>query len=315
MMQHTFRAMGCQILAQVDSDEPAAALALVQVPAWFETAEQHLSRFRADSELMRLNHRPGEVVTVSPVLWDVLAAAFDAHTLSQGLVTPTLLTALAAAGYDRAFGLLPEAPDEAAPLAGGFWLNAPARPVEDLAAVVVRDPRARTVQLLSGAQLDFGGVAKGWAAQQAARRLSAHGAALVEAGGDIAVSGPLRDGAGWRIAVGDPQWPAADLALIALGRGGVATSGRDYRRWRKDGRWQHHLIDPRTGLPAVTDALAVTVLAPSLLAAETAAKTALILGGEAGLRWIEEQAALAALLVLDDGRVLHSRRLSQYLAA
>ncbi|MBL8056453.1 MAG: FAD:protein FMN transferase, partial [Anaerolineales bacterium] len=291
------------------------AEALAQVPGWFADWEQHLSRFRADSELMRLNGAGGRPQPVSAVLWEVLAAAVDAYQRSDGLVSPTLLAALEAAGYDQSFDALLAPPVAGAALA----LRPETDPaptltldIADPLAAIVRDEAARTVQLLDGVQLDLGGVAKGWAAEQAARRLAGCGPALVEAGGDIAVSGPRQDGAPWPIGVADPHLPAADAAVLALSRGGVATSGRDYRRWQQGGVWRHHILDPRTGQPAVTDVLSATVVAPSLRDAELAAKAALILGSEEGLAWIEAAPDWAALLILDNGLLVESRRLAAY---
>jgi thiamine biosynthesis lipoprotein len=169
------------------------------------------------------------------------------------------------------------------------------------------------VRLPPGARLDLGGVAKGWAADRAARRLGATGPALVDASGDIAASAPPRGAPGWAIGVADPGDPGGQLALLCLARGGVATSGRDYRRWRRAGRWWHHLIDPRTGLPAETDVVSATVVAPTALDAEVAAKVALLLGQRVGLAWLEARPWLAGLLVGPDGRVATSRRWSRHL--
>jgi thiamine biosynthesis lipoprotein len=135
---------------------------------------------------------------------------------------------------------------------------------------------------------------------------------MVVAGGDIALSGPGSRGEAWRIAVADPQEPDRDLVCLAATSGGVATSGKDYRRWRRAGAWQHHLIDPRTGLPAAGDVWSATVMAPSLQIAEIAAKTMVILGADEGLRWVERRPNLAALLVLEDGTRLDSRRLQDH---
>lgn len=318
--------MGCEMLALVDTDDPAAGEALARVPGWFAEWEHCLSRFQPESELTHLNQSHGQPVRVSDVLWEVLDAALTAHRQSDGLVTPTLLTALEAAGYDHSFddgftrpitGVSAQgAPAWGAIAYGDLTWQRPASPAWSLdpAQAIERDAQARTVRLLDGARLDFGGVAKGWAAEQAARRLSEYRPALVEAGGDIAVSGPLAGGAGWPIGIADPQWPDADLEVVSVERGGVATSGRDYRRWQKDGLWQHHILDPRTGQPAVTDVLSATVIAPTTLEAEVAAKVALILGSADGLSWIETRPLLAALLVLEDGRVLRSERLREYAA-
>lgn len=305
MLTLEFAAMGCRMLAVVDAEGERAAERLARVPGWFAVWERRLSRFRADSELVRLNRSAGAPVRVSRCMGAALGGALEAARASDGLVTPTALAALEAAGYDRPFAQLAPELGAAAP--------SPGRPADW--RQVRFDAAARTVTLPVGVRLDLGGTAKGWAASEAARRLSSAGPALVDAGGDIAVSGPMADGGPWSIAVASPYGDTEEpLGILQLAAGAVATSGRDYRRWRRDGREQHHLIDPRTGRPAETDVLAVTVVAVDCGSAETAAKVALILGGRAGLAWIEARPGLAALLALEDGRVLRSRRLARFLA-
>ncbi len=134
------------------------------------------------------------------------------------------------------------------------------------------DPKTGRSSCRWGCGWILGGVAKGWAAQQAMRRLKQYGPALVDAGGDIAVSGLKAGGQPWLVGIDDPWHVAENLGTLRLGRCGVATSGRDHRRWQQDGRWQHHIIDPRTGEPAVTDVLTATVVAPNVMEAEMAAK-------------------------------------------
>jgi thiamine biosynthesis lipoprotein len=101
MQTYEFRAMGCQMLAVVDGDNVPIATQLAAVPHWFEGWEQQLSRFRSDSDLSRLNATSDRPVAVPPALWEVLAVALDAARQSEGLVQPTILAALEAAGYDR----------------------------------------------------------------------------------------------------------------------------------------------------------------------------------------------------------------------
>lgn len=307
MQRREFQAMGSTMLALVDSQPAAAPVALEAVPDWFASWEQHLSRFRDDSELSRLNRAPGAWTPVSEVLWDVVDAAVHAAAETDGLVSPTLLAAVEAAGYDRSFALLGQ--DDAA--SAGRTLPPGPPPVLSWWAME-RDVAAHALRLPRGLRLDVGGIAKGWAADRAVERLAAFGPALVDAGGDLAVSGPLHDGSAWPIGVADPAAPETDLEVLAIRAGGVATSGRDYRRWQQGGRWQHHIIDPRSGCPATTDVLSATLVAPTACAAEAAAKTALLLGSGDGLAWIDARPALAGLLVLEDGQVLRSRRLARY---
>jgi thiamine biosynthesis lipoprotein len=298
-----FRAMGCRMIAMVDSSSPAAPKLLAQVPNWFDEWEQTLSRFRVDSELNLLNRQAGWPVKVSHTLWDVFQAAVDAEKASDGLVMATVLEAMVNAGYDRSFDqLLRER------------LSGPANNwnmVTSLSEVSL-DQSARTICLPADVRLDFGGVAKGWAAAQAAQRLSDHGSALVSAGGDMAISGELPNAGLWPVTIDDPFKSNTIITTLQLGSGGVATSGTDYRRWKQGGQWSHHIIDPRTGQPAQTDLITATVIAPSAMQAEMAAKTALILGSQHGLDWIEARPELSALLVLETGDILYSNHFEQY---
>ncbi len=208
-----------------------------------------------------------------------------------------MLNALEQAGYDRSFERLGESAGEAGP-----------GPMPDAGAFerVAFDPVRRTVKLPPGVRLDLGGTGKGWAAHQAMKRLSAFGPALVDAGGDLAASGPPMRGSAWPVGLADPFDPDEDLAMLALGKGGAATSGRDHRRWRKNGTWMHHIINPITGRPAETNVISATVLAPDALQAESAAKVALILGSREGLRWLEGQQGLDGLLVLEGGETVET---------
>lgn len=299
-----FKAMGCRMIAILDSPAPEAEQLLEQVPGWFEEWEQCLSRFRPSSELSRLNASAGWPVQVSATLWQVFQAAVQAEEASGGLVTPAVLEALVAAGYDRSFETLP---DEILPAPTGGW------PGLASLAEVTRDEHTRSLCLPADLQLDFGGVAKGWAADQAARRLAPLGPALVSAGGDIAISAEQADGSPWPIGVDDPFKRGEYTRILMLPGCGVATSGTDYRRWKQGGRWNHHIIDPRSGLPAQTEVVAATVIAPNAMEAEMAAKVALISGGRDGMAWLDQRPQLAGLLILENSEHLYSQRMQSFL--
>jgi thiamine biosynthesis lipoprotein len=297
-----FHAMGCEMLAVVDSE--SAPVLLAKVPEWFEEWEQVLSRFRYDSELTLLNQIHERPVQVSETLWNVLQAARNAEHFTDGLVTPTLLDAIIEAGYDRPFEVLPHL----APYAADSVLTAH----QPLTALAVNNS-ARTVTLPAGMSLDFGGIAKGWAAHQATKRLQFEGPALVNAGGDIAISGPRVDGSPWQIGITDPFDRKEELETLFVNACGVATSGKDRRRWTRNGILQHHIIDPDTSQPADSDLLTVTVIAPNIMEAEAAAKAAFILGSRVGLEWIEARPRFAAMFILDDGQILYSHKMEDFL--
>ena len=302
--KHTFRAMGSQILAALDSESAQTRRRLETVPLWFEAWEESLSRFRPESELNRLNRQAGQPVRVGETLWEVFQAAVAAERATGGVVTPLVLTAMLHAGYDRSF-------DELAGKPADHVSAGAAQPIPPL-DTVARDARTHTISLPEGSGLDFGGVAKGWAVHQAMLKLKCYGPTLVDGGGDIAISGLQQDGQPWPVGIADPLHPEQQLGVLLLGRCGVATSGRDRRRWLQNGKWQHHLIDPRSGLPAVTDVLSATVIAPTVMEAEAAAKTALISGSQAGLEQLEAHPALAGLLVLENGQQYRTTNFSAY---
>jgi thiamine biosynthesis lipoprotein len=297
MIKHRFRAMGSHILIALAGPQTDLLGELQEAAGWFEEWEQCLSRFRPDSELNYVNQTAGQTVQVSQVFWDVLQASFDAYRMSGQLVTPTILPALEAAGYNRSFEGLPA--NAASPVK--------IESVVDALSMIKCDPATHRVRTPFGVRLDFGGIAKGWAAHQTMLRLQHLGAVLVDAGGDIAISASQPEGQPWPIGVLDPLNDAEDLDMLAVHQGGVATSGRDFRHWMKNGVPQHHIIDPRSGQPAETDLLSATVVAPNVMAAETAAKTVMILGSHLGLDWLEAQDGLAGLVVLEDGTVMYSK--------
>jgi thiamine biosynthesis lipoprotein len=311
----SFFAMGCNMLALQDGNSNQTAKRLEKVPQMFGKWEKNLSRFDAESELNLINKRTGQPVQVSQTMWDVLQIALKAFQMSNGLVTPTLLSALETAGYDRSFKLLAEKEQPGfdkrfASMSSALASSALAPISFDQIEMV---PQTRTICLPEGMLLDLGGVAKGWAAHEAMRSLKSYGPVLINAGGDIAISGLQVNGDPWSVGIIDPFNPDQHVEMLYVGRCGVATSGRDYRRWQKNGIWQHHIIDPRTNQPAQSDIIASSIVAPTVWEAEAAAKVVLILGSDEGIAWLEAFPDMAGMVILESGEIIHSTRLKQFL--
>ncbi len=306
MEQILFRAMGCEIFCGIDSRHPCSRERLERAPAMFEAWEQTLSRFRADSELAQLNARAGETVCVSDSLWRVLQWAQRAEKMSAGLITPTIHDALRASGYEHSFDAR-----------RAFKRSGAASPLPiTVAHAWTLHPTRRAVTLAPHTHLDLNGVAKGWAAEQTANYLGELGPALVDTGGDMVMTAPRAVGAPWHIGIEDafhPEHENKRLPLLAIARGATATSGRNVRKWTRDGKAMHHLIDPRTGLPAVTDVMCATVIAPTILQAEVAAKVVLVLGSARGLEWLAARPWNAALLILEDGTIMTNEPMERFI--
>jgi FAD:protein FMN transferase len=299
----TFNAMGSPIFIALCTDDEDIVAEAMKAQQWFEDWEQVLSRFRISSELSEINRHPGVIKHVTPVFAEVMLAAEKAEKLSGGLVTPAVLNALITAGYRDDFETLLER-------TGIEFRQTLFSPVET--GQVKFDHRSQTVEIPFGTQLDFGGIAKGWAAHQVMLRLGKMAPVLVDAGGDIAISGLMHSKGRWPVGVANPFDPDNNLALLMIENGGVATSGKDYHRWMFNGTMQHHIIDPRTMRPAETDILTITVLASNVMDAETYAKAALIKGGDYGKRWLDEHPGVAYLMVLDDGTLIRNEQFTEY---
>ncbi|MFK4102302.1 FAD:protein FMN transferase [Streptomyces sp. NPDC019531] len=143
-------------------------------------------------------------------------------------------------------------------------------------------------------RLDPTGIVKGWATERAARRVAESGATgvSVNGGGDVqllGVPGPERP---WRVGVSDPLRPGGLAAVVSAAGAAelaVATSGTAERG--------AHIVDPRTGRSAVTDLVAVTVVAPTLTWADCWATAAFAMGSREGLAWLESLPDVEALLI------------------
>ncbi len=160
--------------------------------------------------------------------------------------------------------------------------------------------------LSPGLSIDFGGFAKGWAAHQAMLKLSTFGPVMVDAGGDIAISQPPLANPGWQIGIENPFGIEDQEIELVLSSGGIATSGRNRRKWTRNGTWMHHLIDPRSGKPSEEDVLTATVIGQDVIQAEMAAKMIFLLGSHKGLAWLETQPGLSALIYLNNSQIVQS---------
>ena len=274
------------------------AALLQEVPVWVESAEACLSRFRDNSELSFVNKRSGLKTSISEMFLDVLLVALDVAQDTDSICTPLILPALMASGYDRSFDQLQTSTSTAAS-GKRFALQTPNW--QDIEIFI--DEHA--VCLPPGAQVDLGGVGKGWTAEFVADRLEEYGPCLVDAGGDIVARGIPQHQTGWHVNVADPiSVSEQPLITLILTNQAIATSGIDFRRWLLAGKSQHHLIDPRTGKPADTDVLSATVVHGDVDRAESYARLLVILGSEAGLSWFEEYGSGCAIVMCQDGTVL-----------
>jgi thiamine biosynthesis lipoprotein len=289
MQYHEFRAMNTKIVLAAECDDPAPVFARAQ--RFVEGCEERFSRFRETSELSALNRSAGEWFSVSPDMLELLIEAVELHQATRGIFDPAILPDLRAAGYTRSFEQL------AGRSADPVTAQVSRLPRIPFSAIAIDSLRGQ-VYLPKGMQVDLGGIAKGWIAEKAARRMALScTACAVNTGGDMFLIGLPAGQSAWEIGLEDPNDPNLDLMVLQVESGAVATSSVVKRRWRQGESMQHHLIDPRTGKPAETPWLSVTAFAPTAVQAETFAKAILIAGPQGAEALLEDQPEISFLAV------------------
>jgi thiamine biosynthesis lipoprotein len=253
-----------------------------------------MTDYDSDSELSRLSQTSGQdqAVAVSPDLWAVLARAQELAQRSQGAFDVTVGPYVNLWRFARREGKLPD----------------PARLAKARLAVgydkMQLDPAHRTVKLLvPNMRLDLGGIAKGYAVDQALKVLGRLGiaSALVSGGGDMAVSAPPPGKEGWRIELPPLDTSNAPPArFVSLSHAGISTSGDLFQRLEINGVRYSHIVDPRTGL-GLTDHSLVTVIAPDDFTADGLTKVMSVLDPKAARKFIANTPNVAARIVRRPG--------------
>lgn len=311
---NTFTTMNTQFLLDGLSEADCSTIKKLMFHA-----EATFSRFREDSEVSLINRNKGQWVKVSPLTFRLLEDAYLAFQGTEGIFNPFLGTHIQRIGYKCAFDLLPQEPSS------HIGSRADVMQIPDVSAFLLSDCGSYLqfdqvelkVCLSPFADLDLGGIAKGWIAQYAAEQFIIRGVpcGLIDAGGDVILWGKEPRQQLWGVEVAHPFYQDQCIADLWLeGMTAMATSNIIKRSWLSpSGEKVHHILDPRTGMPANSDLIQVTVLTRDLTTSEQYAKCLLILVSEVGFSWLSKHAPAAAYIaVRNDGKILYSANLDWY---
>ncbi|KIL76057.1 Thiamin biosynthesis lipoprotein ApbE [Bacillus badius] len=274
-----------------NSEQPDWKEAIRSLLHYFDYA---FSRFRMHNELWLFNQAAeGAVVSVSPVLYDLLKTAESYRLKTGGCFSPYMLNQMEAHGYKQSF------PFVTAPKEQGEALT------EELGGEPLIFHSNGTITKKTKHNIDLGGIAKGYAVEAAARWLRIHARSrfgIVDGGGDIqAWSNGEKT---WRIGVMDPFQEGREIGSFSFQNGSIATSNLIYRSWWQGEEKKHHLLDGRTGKPIEPVIVQSTVLAESCLDAEVGAKLCFMDGLEqAGDQLQKLGGRFQFVLVQPDGRL------------
>jgi thiamine biosynthesis lipoprotein len=266
-----------------------------------------MSDYDPQSELSRLSDTAGSgrAVAVSEPLWQVLTQSQNLAARSDGAFDITVGPLVRLWRRARRMKELPDAH----------------RLADARAAVGYKSLRlneeGRTAELLKpGMRLDLGGIAAGFAVDQALAILKKHGvaSAMIDASGDIGVSEPPPGASGWRIGIAPLDATAPPSRYLLLKNTAVTTSGGAFQFVEIAGERYSHIVDPRTGL-GLTHRSSVTVVAGDCITADSLATAACVLGPKHGMDLVERTPGAAALFVVArDGvaEAIASRRLKDF---
>ncbi|HEX4701779.1 MAG TPA: FAD:protein FMN transferase, partial [Pseudonocardiaceae bacterium] len=251
-------------------DPAALPAARALVDGVLAAVDAACNRFRADSELRRLDLVHGRPTEVSPLLAALIETALTAADRTGGDVDPTIGIAMESLGYDRDLALVGTSGVPTVVRAAPGWHQV--RLVGHKVTIPV------------GVRLDLGATGKAFTADLCATlaATSCRTGVLVSLGGDLATAGDAPDG-GWRVLVSDGPGEPSCTVRLAAGMA-MATSSTISRRWRRGGRLLHHVLDPRTCQPADPVWRTVSVVAPSCVDANTQSTAALVRGATAPAR-------------------------------
>ncbi len=251
--------------------------------------ENCLSVTKEDSAIAKLNS--GSSVALPPDVKELLDRTASIHERSGGLLDPTIYPIVKLWGFTTGENRVPsqEEIDKALTLTG----------MEHL----MRD--GDTLRLTDGAQLDFGAVAKGYAAEKCAEILSDNNVSgILTLGGNIQTVGEKPDGSDWHIGITDPEQPENSLATLSFkGSRAVVTSGGYQRYFEEDGIRYCHIMDPRTGAPARSGLSSVTVISESGLLSDGLSTALYVMGLEAAESFWRSCDDFEAILIEENGTI------------
>lgn len=265
-LQFAAMASPCEVLVDTDDGDLARACGVMAMTE-AQRIERRFSRYRPDSLVHQINHADGLPLELDAETADLIDFAVLMWQLSDGLFDITSGILRKVWHFDGSDGV-------PTPAAVRQWL-----PLVGWDQVVWQRP---WLTLRPGMEIDLGGIGKEYAVDRVARLLTDNGAppTLINFGGDLYASAPRRDGSAWQVAI-EATRHQTEHRLIALSRGGLATSGDSRRYLEADGVRYSHILNPRTGWPVVDAPASVSVAADSCLQAGMLATLASLQGPQA----------------------------------
>ena len=284
-------AEGSESVSPTHEDAPPQVIAAFhELRAMCERYENLFSRTIPTSDVARINGAQGEAVVVATETAQLVVRALTYCEKSGGVfdVTAGCLTRL----WDFHRGIVPEKQTLQQAVQHVDWHTVSVFQENDTWYVQLTDPDAA---------LDVGGIAKGWIADELGKYLQHEGFEnfLINLGGNVLAHGHNAKGKPWTIGITNPFPDQSENVVVRCTGESVVTSGTYERCFQKNGVLMHHILDPQTGFPVVTDAVGATIVCEKSIDAEGFSTTALALGVEGGLAFCKAQPEIISAIFID----------------
>lgn len=290
-------------LGVVGDDEVKANQALEKAIIEIKRIEALLSTYQANSQINQVNSNAGiSPVKVDEEVFNLVERAQRISELTQG-------------AFDLSYGSLDKS-------LWNFDQNMKQLPSKELAKNAVHlinfknillDRANETIFLAKkGMRIGFGGIGKGYAADQAKKVLVGLGFndGIVNASGDMCAWGKRADGEDWTVGISNPDFPRDILSEFSLNDSAVATSGNYEKFVLIDGQKYSHTIHPKTGFP-MQGIKSVTVFAPFAELADALTTPMAVMGVEVGLHLMNQIKGVACIIIDDANQVFSTKNIHE----
>ena len=246
-----------------------------------------LDRNNRESEVAKLNQAGGG--EVSPELRDLLQIAAKVYKESDGCFDLTVAPLVELWGfYDKEYHVPTDTELAAALSRVGFDKVSLGDSIK-----------------LNGTELDFGGIAKGYAADVVVQYFQEQNvkSALLSLGGNVYAMGTKPDGAKWRIAIADPKNPQQSATEVQVENKAVITSGIYQRNFEKDGILYHHILNPKTGKNPENSLASVTVIGEQSALCDALSTAFFVMGMDKAVQYLDQHEGLDAVFIDREDRI------------
>jgi len=251
-----------------------------------------LSATKEDSEVAKINNSAGSYVPVTDTVKKQLETALEVSRRSEGAFDISVLPLVKLWGFGTENAHVP----------------APAEIEEALGYVNYSkiELNGSSVKLGEGMSITLGAIAKGYASQELSDMLKSRGieSAILSLGGNVQAVGSKPDGSKWRVALRDPRNTEAYAGIFEISDMAAVTSGGYERYFEQDGKTYHHILDPKTGYPAESGLISVTILCEDGTTADALSTALFVLGEDKAVEYWRAYGGFEAVLITEDGRML-----------